>query len=166
MSVALLVIVLINNHRAVARIVASSNQESNLISKNLFHESANELKLNKINKQTSTVSQIKQLQDELANQVKRQKAAEMDHLMMQKWLVDNISDLHRELKQTEVDFEHYVQVTKTIMGNNERQLRQQQQQQQVISPPTLAFLVDPLNSKPQIGTLRALLVNTQTNHWV
>lgn len=42
--------------------------------------------------------------------------ATVDHLLMEKWLVDNIKDLHRELKQTESDVEHYVQVTKSIMS--------------------------------------------------
>lgn len=68
------------------------------------------------------------LQRQLVQQVLRQRVAEKDHLMMQKWLVDNINDLHRELKQTESDFEHYVQVTKRLLlaGGAEQRLIKQQ----------------------------------------
>lgn len=67
------------------------------------------------------------LQQQFVQQVLRQRVAEKDHLMMQKWLVDNINDLHRELKQTESDFEHYVQVTKSLLlaGNEQRLMKQQ-----------------------------------------
>lgn len=43
-------------------------------------------------------------------------AQRSDHLMLMdmnrkfNWLTDNINDLHRELKQTENDLEHYIQV--------------------------------------------------------
>ena len=44
---------------------------------------------------------------------------------MERWLVDNVNDLHRELKQTEGDFEHYMRVTKNIFLRNEAQLKRQ-----------------------------------------
>lgn len=68
---------------------------------------------------------LRQLQDQLIDQVIRQRVAEKDHLLMEKWLVDNVNDLHRELKQTEMDFEHYVQVTKNILAQNESHLKRQ-----------------------------------------
>lgn len=46
--------------------------------------------------------------------------------MMEKWLVDNIKDLHRELKQTESDFEHYLKVTKSLFAKNELRIEQHQ----------------------------------------
>lgn len=64
------------------------------------------------------------LRDRLLDQETRHKVAEEDHRRMEKWLVDNINDLHRELKQTELDFEHYAQVTKIILARNEHQIRQ------------------------------------------
>lgn len=70
---------------------------------------------------------FKLLHEEIEKQIKKQKDSAEDNSIMQKWLVDNINDLHRELKQTEVDFEHYVQVTKNILANNERQLKLQKQ---------------------------------------
>lgn len=70
---------------------------------------------------------VKLINEEIERQSKRMKASEEDHSIMQKWLVDNINDLHRELKQTEMDFEHYVQVTKNILASNERQLKLQKQ---------------------------------------
>lgn len=42
-----------------------------------------------------------------------------DHVMMEKWLIDNINDLHRELKQTETEFEHFSDVTQHIIARNE-----------------------------------------------
>lgn len=39
-----------------------------------------------------------------------------DHLIIENWLIDNINDLHRELKQTENDFEHYVQITRNMLA--------------------------------------------------
>lgn len=65
------------------------------------------------------------LQRQFMQQVLRERVAEKDHLLMQKWLVDNINDLHRELKQTESDFEHYVQVTKGLMLTSEQRLKQE-----------------------------------------
>lgn len=41
---------------------------------------------------------------------------EDDHLMLENWLIDNINDLHRELKQTENDFEHYLHITKNMLA--------------------------------------------------
>lgn len=65
---------------------------------------------------------VTQLKQRFVEQVIRQRMADKDHLLMEKWLVDNINDLHRELKQTEMDFEHYVQVTKRIfLENNDEQ---------------------------------------------
>lgn len=68
---------------------------------------------------------VDQLRDQITRLVIQQRMAEKDHLMMEKWLVDNIKDLHRELKQTELDFEHYVEVTKNILAENEAQLKRQ-----------------------------------------
>lgn len=68
---------------------------------------------------------FKRLEGQFVEQVLRQRIVDKDHLLMEKWLVDNINDLHRELKQTELDFEHYVQVTKNILAQNEQQLRRQ-----------------------------------------
>lgn len=45
--------------------------------------------------------------------------------LREKWLIDNVNDLHRELKQTENDFEHYFQVTKRMIALNEQRIRQQ-----------------------------------------
>lgn len=59
------------------------------------------------------------LQKQFVEQVIKQRIADGDHLLMEKWLVDNINDLHRELKQTEMDFEHYVQVTKNILARKD-----------------------------------------------
>lgn len=59
------------------------------------------------------------VQRQLAEQALLQKMSDKDHTLMEKWLVDNINDLHRELKQTESDFEHYVQVTKKFIEKNE-----------------------------------------------
>mgnify|MGYP006965680584 CR=1 FL=1 len=75
--------------------------------------------------QASYVKMLKQLQEQFIDLVMRQRVSEKDHLLMEKWLVDNINDLHRELKQTESEFEHYIQVTKNIMTQNERRLKQQ-----------------------------------------
>lgn len=69
--------------------------------------------------------QIQLLRAGFVEQVIRQRVADKDHLLMEKWLVDNINDLHRELKQTELDFEHYVQVTKNILAKNELQLKRE-----------------------------------------
>lgn len=70
-------------------------------------------------KEKST-SWIKRLQMQLNNQEVKQRITDKDRMIFEKWLVDNINDLHRELKQTESDFEHYVQVTKNIMERNEQ----------------------------------------------
>jgi hypothetical protein len=66
---------------------------------------------------------FEQLQVRFVEQLIRQRAVDKDHLLMEKWLVDNINDLHRELKQTEMDFEHYVQVTKNILARSEQELQ-------------------------------------------
>lgn len=71
------------------------------------------------------LKRFKQLQAQVVRQSMQHDIAEKDHLIMEKWLVDNINDLHRELKQTENDFEHYVQVTKNIFLQNERKLKHQ-----------------------------------------
>lgn len=68
---------------------------------------------------------FKKLQEQLLDQSMRQGNLDKDHLMMERWLVDNINALHSELKQTETDLEHYVQVTKNILVQNEAQLRNQ-----------------------------------------
>jgi len=68
---------------------------------------------------------LQQLEQQLVQQAIGQRVSEKDHLLMESWLVDNIKDLHRELKQTETDFEHYVQVTKNILLRNENQLKRQ-----------------------------------------
>lgn len=68
---------------------------------------------------------VRQLRKQVLDQEIRNKATEEDHRRMEQWLVDNINDLHRELKQTELDFEHYAQVTKIILAKNEHQIRQQ-----------------------------------------
>lgn len=74
----------------------------------------------------SSIRWFRKLQEQLLDQSMRQQMVEKDHILTEKWLVDNINDLHRELKQTETDLEHYVQVTKNILAQNEAQLRQQQ----------------------------------------
>ena len=71
------------------------------------------------------------LQKQFVEQVIRQRVIDQDHLMMEKWLVDNINDLHRELKQTEMDFEHYVRVTKNILAANELENRNDQLKRQL-----------------------------------
>lgn len=63
------------------------------------------------------------LQEEIANQAIRQRASDKDHILMQQWLIDNINDLHRELKQTEVDVENYARVTKNLFATSERNLK-------------------------------------------
>lgn len=68
---------------------------------------------------------VKQLRKQMLDQEIRNRATEEDHRRMEQWLVDNINDIHRELKQTELDFEHYAQVTKIILAKNEHQIRQQ-----------------------------------------
>lgn len=54
--------------------------------------------------------------------VQSQLLAQRDHELREKWLIDNINDLHRELKQTEGDFEHYFQVTKDLIARNEARM--------------------------------------------
>lgn len=68
---------------------------------------------------------LSRFREQLAEQWARQRALESDHEMRAKWLIDNINDLHRELKQTEHDFEHYFQVTKDIIAHNSDYARQQ-----------------------------------------
>lgn len=80
----------------------------------------------------------KQLEKKITEEEQRQQVAEKDHLIMQKWLVDNINDLHRELKQTETDFEHYVQVTKKMMAQNEFHMMQQMLATIPLGTPNLA----------------------------
>lgn len=62
---------------------------------------------------------LEALQQQFVEQVIKQRVVDADHLLMEKWLVDNVNDLHRELKQTEMDFEHYVQVTKKMLAHND-----------------------------------------------
>lgn len=62
---------------------------------------------------------LQALQKQFVEQVIKQRVVDEDHLLMEKWLADNVNDLHRELKQTEMDFEHYVQVTKKILARND-----------------------------------------------
>lgn len=76
-------------------------------------------------KAVNCMKRMEKLEQQLVEQVIRQRVADKDHLLMEKWLVDNISDLHRELKQTEMDFEHYVRVTKNILLQNENHLKRQ-----------------------------------------
>lgn len=83
---------------------------------------------------------LKNLEQLILEEHIQNKMAEKDHLMMEKWLVDNINDLHRELKQTENDFEHYVQVTKRVLLRNEFRLKQQ------LSAATSLPLHMPINS--------------------
>lgn len=85
---------------------------------------------------------LDQLQKQLINQAIRQQVADKDHLIMEKWLVDNVNDLHRELKQTEMEFEHFVQVTKNIMTQSEQQLRRQ------LAAATSLPLFSPLQTVP------------------
>lgn len=66
---------------------------------------------------------IKRLQVQLNEQEMKQRMNEKDRNLFEKWLIDNISDLHRELKQAESDFEHYAQVTKSILEQNDLALR-------------------------------------------
>lgn len=92
-------------------------------------EDENVNKYNKISRHNNDelfeTNWAKQLKEQLLDQKLQHQMVEKDHQMMEKWLVDNINDLHRELKQTELDFEHYVQVTKRMLVKNERQIRQQ-----------------------------------------
>lgn len=80
---------------------------------------------NGINQHHECVRCLRKLEEQLLAQSVRQRMVEKDHLIMERWLVDNIKDLHRELKQTETDLEHYVQVTKSILAQSESQIRQQ-----------------------------------------
>lgn len=47
-----------------------------------------------------------------------QKAVEKDHQIREKWLIDNIRDLHREIKQTESDIDHFAKINKQIIDRN------------------------------------------------
>lgn len=112
----------------------------------------------------ATEMQIRQIREDLSDQIKSQRLNEKDHLMTQKWLVDNINDLHRELKQTEMDFEHYVQVTKSILANNEHKLRLQQNSiLSSMAPPSALGFMKPYN----VASLRSILIaNPQTVPWI
>lgn len=104
-----------------------------------------------------------QLQHQLLEQAMRQRVAEKDHLMMEKWLVDNINDLHRELKQTESDFEHYVQVTKEILAQNDIRLKQQVAATVSLSSSKIATLIQrPINLDKHM-MLRAVLIDEGRN---
>lgn len=113
----------------------------------------------------------KRLQEQLIHETLRHRVAEKDHLIMEKWLVDNINDLHRELKQTETDFEHYFQVTKNIIAQNERQFKQQVASLMTIAGalpfqmPLMNNMVAPieLNDKKRVGSLRTLLLASGHN---
>lgn len=59
---------------------------------------------------------LRALQKQFVEQVIKQRVVDEDHMLMERWLVENVKDLHRELKQTEMDFEHYVQVTKKMFA--------------------------------------------------
>lgn len=65
---------------------------------------------------------FRKLQSQLVEHSIKQSATERDHLMMDKWLIDNVNALHRRLKQMENDFENYVQVTKNTLAQNWQQL--------------------------------------------
>lgn len=84
---------------------------------------------------------MRALQGQFVAQVIKQRVADQDHLMMEKWLVDNINDLHRELKQTEMDFEHYVEVTKNILARSELEERNAQLKRQLALQTTLPLSI-------------------------
>lgn len=121
---------LINHGRSTLNNQVPSSSIKQLILKPKFVEDqqikdiqANDIKDH--NEPSAPIHPLKQLEQQLAMLSKRQQVAEKDHFMMQKWLVDNINDLHRELKQTETDFDHYTQVTKSIVDQNESRFKQQ-----------------------------------------
>ena len=108
---------------------------------------------------------FRELQARFVEQVIRQRVADKDHLLMEKWLVDNINDLHRELKQTELDFEHYIQVTKNILAQNEQQLRRQLARQTSL-PLSIAIHTSNDNyATTQDATNRRQLVEQQRHHY-
>lgn len=121
------------------------------------------------NRDTS-VRWFRKLQDQLLDQSIRHRVAEKDHSMMERWLVDNINDLHRELKQTETDLEHYVQVTKNILAQNEVHLRQQLATALSQPVPSKLARYQPLKqegiteqSKWQLGPLQTLVLAELAN---
>ena len=116
--------------RALQESVPMGDQEiSNEISLQMGQSPAKQLQQTKSAASQQSYSSlarlIGQLQRELLDQVIKQRMVEKDHLLMERWLVDNVNDLHRELKQTEGDFEHYMRVTKNIFLRNEAQLKRQ-----------------------------------------
>lgn len=123
------IIAKMSNYSSILLIILTSLEIlSNLIeAKSLINKAESNIKKNNNKFKLENEFEFnltKQLQDQLLDQEVRHKVAEEDHRRMEQWLVDNINDLHRELKQTELDFEHYAQVTKIILARNEHQIRQ------------------------------------------
>lgn len=104
-----------------------------------------------------------QLQEQLVEHTIRQRVAENDHFLMEKWLVDNINDLHRELKQTESDFEHYTKVTKEIIAQNERLIKQQLTN---MVPHVPYFVAQVPHSVIQpVAPMRSLIISSLGHNW-
>lgn len=93
--------------------------------------------------------------------IDRQRGVERDQELRERWLTDNVNDLHRELKQTESEFEHYFQVTKELIARNEARINQQQQviikqQQQELArmnmnPIPIVYPIQPISMQPING---------------
>lgn len=109
-----------NNQKQVETKQVFLNQQET----NNFQNTSNNLIITNKNSQlpkTNSLTDLllnasNKLHEKLQKNELRYQTDQKDRHIMDKWLVDNIKELHRELKQTGLDFEHYLQVTKTIIA--------------------------------------------------